>query len=63
VHDSSDEPPREIHFFIPFFLFFFDCIFNDIFVYRCMTAVMNLLEKFNIAPTDIGRLEVLLMCC
>eukprot|EP00285_Hemiselmis_virescens_P017387 CAMPEP_0173392420 /NCGR_PEP_ID=MMETSP1356-20130122/19527_1 /TAXON_ID=77927 ORGANISM="Hemiselmis virescens, Strain PCC157" /NCGR_SAMPLE_ID=MMETSP1356 /ASSEMBLY_ACC=CAM_ASM_000847 /LENGTH=492 /DNA_ID=CAMNT_0014350211 /DNA_START=73 /DNA_END=1547 /DNA_ORIENTATION=- len=24
----------------------------------CMTAVANLLEKYNIAPTDIGRLEV-----
>lgn len=24
----------------------------------CMTAVGNLLEKYNIAPTDIGRLEV-----
>ena len=24
----------------------------------CMTAVMNLLDKYNIAPTDIGRLEV-----
>ena len=49
--------------FLSLFFIFFDCIFNDIFVYRCMTAVMNLLEKFNIAPTDIGRLEVLLMCC
>lgn len=24
----------------------------------CMTAVMNLMEKYNIAPTDVGRLEV-----